>query len=52
VQVLKEKIKQKEGIAVGEQRLIFRGRELFNSRTLHFYKIQNEAVVHLVVRLN
>ncbi len=48
---VKEKINQKKGYPVGDQRIISFGQQIENDRTCWDYNIQNHAVLHLVLRL-
>ena len=48
---LKQIIDGKEGIPVAQQRLIFNGKHLVNSKTLNDYDIRENSHLHMVLML-
>ena len=51
IKTVKQKFKEKDGVPVNEQRLIYGGHELKDTETLKHYGIYREATLHLVLRL-
>jgi ubiquitin len=51
IEDVKAKIAEKEGIPVEQQRLIFGGQQLQDSKTIDDYDMGDDATLHLVLRL-
>ena len=51
VENVKQKVQDRIGIAVENQRLIYAGKELENNRTLSDYNIQKEAILQVIIEV-
>ena len=49
IKTVKEKLKEKDGVPVEEQRLVFNSQELEDGKTLQYYGILREATLHVVI---
>ncbi len=50
IQSIKRKIQTQEGIRIDLQRLLFENKSLDNDRTLSYYNIVDDSILHMVLR--
>ena len=51
IESIKQKIFEKEGIPIEQQRLVFNGKQLEDNQTINSYGIEENSSIHLVLRL-
>lgn len=51
VEELKAKLYEKEALPVHQQRLVYAGKQLEDSRTLAYYNVQKDSTITLLARL-
>ena len=48
---IKQQIQEKEGVAVGDQRLIYAGKNLDDTKTVADYNLTKDSTLHMVLRV-